>query len=374
MKDLPMKVKTKKILNYITRAGLMSPKIITIMITNQCNLSCSHCLTESHFNETANPISTGAIKRLIEESTHLGVEEICLTGGEPLMHPEWFKILSFACRHNRLKRVRLQTNGTLLTEFDIKLLCSIDSKKLMIQVSLEGSIKETNDKVRGAGNFEQVIQGLKLLAEAGLGQQVIIAFTEMQHNFAELPNLFQLIERLGIGSIVSGTLIQNGRALRTNKMEPPTQFQYSELLNHYHSDRKFKELYQKFGNIAALEWFKGKSHPATVGCKCIEKPYIDVAGMMYPCLLMPIEKLAVKNVYHRPLNNVLYEGLSLWAELSDLYNRRSVELEECNNCSGRQHCAGGCMGRAYATTGDFMNVEDRCALRKEVYSWKSKIK
>ena len=29
------------------------------------------------------------------------------------------------------------------------------------------------------------------------------------------------------------------------------------------------------------------------------------------------------------------------------------------------------MGRAYAATGDFMNVEDRCALRKSVYSWET---
>jgi hypothetical protein len=31
------------------------------------------------------------------------------------------------------------------------------------------------------------------------------------------------------------------------------------------------------------------------------------------------------------------------------------------------------MGRAYTSTGNFMHVEDRCLLRKEVYSWESEI-
>ncbi len=89
--------------------------------------------------------------------------------------------------------------------------------------------------------------------------------------------------------------------------------------------------------------------------------------------MLPAEHLAVKNVYQRPLDDVLLEGLSLWAELSDLHYRRSVELETCKNCPGKQHCAGGCMGRAYTSTMNFMNVEDRCELRKEVYSWKPEI-
>lgn len=360
-------------IDSITCAGLTSPRIVTLTITNSCNLPCLHCLPESHFYGTAPPVPADAIKRLIEEFTLLGVEEVCLTGGEPLTHPGWFEIIEFACRQHGLKRVRLQTNGTLLTEVDIKALCAIDFKGLTVQVSLEGSTAETNDRVRGSGSFEQIIRGLKLLADVGLGQQVVVAFTEMQHNFAELPNLLQVLDGLGIGRLVSGTLLMGGRAGKTNQATPPMPSQYSDLLNLYHSDSEFRSLYKKLGNIAAIEWFTGKSYPAAACCSCIEKPYINADGEMYPCLMLPIKKLAVKDVYQRPLDEVLFEGLPLWAELPDLHHRRSVGLEACDNCPGRQHCAGGCMGRAQTSTGDFMNVEDRCALRKKVYSWKSEI-
>ncbi len=364
-----MNGKLKKVFNLTTRTGLASPRAVTLMITNNCNLSCHHCLPESQFHSTIPPIPTDAIQRLIKEFTLLGVEEITLTGGEPLTHPDWFEILSFACRQHGLNRVLLQTNGTLLTELDIEALCSIDSRNLVVQVSLEGSTAETNDRVRGIGTFERIIESLKLLTAAGLGQQVVVAFTEMQHNFMQLPELLQLLNEFGIGSLVSGTLVNRGRASLTSQITHPTPTQYRELLNLFHSDPKFNALYKKLGNIAALEWFTGKSYPASVSCSCMGKPYINADGEMYPCLMLPIECFAVKNVYQRPLDEVLLEGLVLWAELPNLHYRRSVELEKCKICPGKQHCAGGCMGRAYTSTLDFMNVEDRCELRKEVYSW-----
>ena len=366
-----MKAKMTKVLDSIIRAGLRSPKIVTLMVTNGCNLSCLHCWPESRSCGTAPPVPADTIRRLIGEVVLLGVEEICLTGGEPLTHPDWFEILSFACRQPGLNRVRLQTNATLLTEVDIEALGSIDFKGLTVQVSLEGAIAETNDRVRGPGSFEQAFRGLKFLAEAGLGQQVVVAFTETQQNLAELPRLLQLLDGLGIGRLVSGTLVLGGRATQSDQVAPPTPSQYRELLNLYHSDPQFRSRYKKLGNIAAIEWFTGKSYPGSEGCICIETPYINADGEMYPCLMLPIDKLAAKNVFHRPLDEVLFEALSLWAELPDLNRRRSVELEACKNCPGRLHCAGGCMGRAYAATGDFMNVEDRCVLRKSVYSWEA---
>ncbi len=365
-----MKAKVDNVLDSITRAGLLSPKTITLMITNRCNLSCSHCLTESCSNDIGRPIPTDAIKRLIEEFIRLGVKEVCLTGGEPLLHPDWFEILSFACRKKGLTRICLQTNGTLLTEDDIAAFCTHDFKNLTIQVSMDGATPETHDKVRGAGSFEKTVKNLKLLSNAYLGPQVVVAFTEMQHNFTELPDLIFLVNELGIASLVSGTLVQAGRAVRTDQTAPPTPSQYIKLLNRYHSDQQFKSLYEKVGNIAAIEWFIGKAFPSTVFCNCMEKPYISSNGDMYPCLMLAIEKLAVKNIYQRPLEESLLEGLFLWSELAGLHYKRSVALEKCRDCPGRRHCAGGCMGRAFAVNGDCMTVEDRCVLRRAVYDWK----
>lgn len=359
-----------EVLDHITRAGLRLPRIVTLMITKGCNLRCRHCWPESCSHDVTPPVPTDTLRRLISEFVHLGVEEICLTGGEPFTHPDWFEILSFTCSQPGLKRVCLQTNGTLLTEVDIEALHSIGFKGLSVQVSLEGTTAQTHDRVRGSGSFERAFLGLKLLAEGGLGKQTLVAFTEMEHNFTELPRLLELLDALGIGRFVSGTLVKGGRAAGTSQLAPPTPSQYRELLSRYYFDAKFREQYKKLGNIAALEWLEGRSTPSSQGCVCIETPYVNADGQMYPCVMLPVDKFAAKDVFHRPLEEVIIQAVPLWSKLPELNRRRFVELEECKKCSGRLHCAGGCMGRAYAATGDPMSVEDRCALRKTVYSWK----
>jgi MoaA/NifB/PqqE/SkfB family radical SAM enzyme len=217
------------LLEEIKQTGLSPPRVVTVMITNGCNLQCRHCWPESSSRYISRPVSGDALKRLIRELADLQVEEICLTGGEPLTHPDWLEILSYSCSRPGLKRVSLQTNGTLLDEAAIKALRSIRFQGLLIQVSFEGADAQTHDRVRCPGSFERALKGLQRLAEAGMGKQTRVAFTEMQHNFADLPRLLEIVDTLGIGSLISGTLVQQGRATQSDQIAPPTPSQYREL-------------------------------------------------------------------------------------------------------------------------------------------------
>ncbi|MFC1533610.1 radical SAM/SPASM domain-containing protein [Thermodesulfobacteriota bacterium] len=363
--------KRKTILRHITAMGLAPPRVLTIMITNGCNLSCRHCWPDSRCQDMAAPVPKEQLLRLIRSAVHLGLEEICLTGGEPLTHPHWFEVLRFACRLSGFKTVRLQTNATLLGMPEAKALASVDFKGLTIQVSLEGTEPSSNDRVRGPGNFERAFQGLKRLVEAGLGSRTVVAFTEAEHNFEELPRLLKRLDAMGIGRLESGTLVKAGRAAEEDELALPGPSQYRELLKRYHDDPEFRERYRKMGNIACLEWFRGRSNAVTDPCICMETPYITADGRMYPCLMLPMERYQVQGVHDRPFEDVLMDGVSLWAEIPSLYRRREKALEACIGCPGRIHCAGGCLGRAYASAGDPMTVEDRCALRRAVYSWEA---
>ncbi|MCG6880062.1 MAG: SPASM domain-containing protein [Deltaproteobacteria bacterium] len=93
-------------------------------------------------------------------------------------------------------------------------------------------------------------------------------------------------------------------------------------------------------------------------------------GALYPCIMLPVDDLAVRNVHKEPVAELFVKAISRWSGLPARQQQRAVELVPCETCPGHHHCAGGCMGRAYATTGDFMRVEDRCFLRKAVYTWK----
>ena len=359
----------ERFLGDIRKAGLKPPRVLTLMITNGCNLKCRHCWPESLSHKAILPVPMESLKPLIMGFSRLGVSEICLTGGEPLTHPDWLEVLRFSCRQEGLKRVRLQTNATLLTEKDVKHLAAIGKKELIIQVSLEGATPLTHDELRGRGSFKRAFRGLERLVAAGLGGQTVVEFTETHSNFDDLPHLLKRLDDLGVGRLVSGTLVQAGRAARSHALQLPTPDQYRALLSLYHQEEAFRKRYQRMANIACLEWWFGKAGSASEDCACFELPYVTAGGLLYPCMMLPADHLAVHNAHEAPLVKLLTKAVSLWSGLPALKQQRFAELGLCQTCSGKQHCAGGCMGRAYAVTGDFMSVEDRCVLRKAVYTW-----
>lgn len=353
----------------ILLAGLSPPKRVTLMITNYCNLSCSHCWPQSSPVDSFLPVPAPKLKRLIRELNRLKVDEICLTGGEPLTHPDWFDVLRHACGMDSFKQVTLQTNATLLDETVAGQLLELDCKRIQIQVSLDGGKSETHDTVRGKGSFNRTLKGLRRLSEKGLAIQTLLAFTEMEHNFSDLPLILEIADDLGASGCVSGTLVSKGRAKMFDGILPPTPVQYRWLLNFYETDPGFRSRYDRLGNIAALEWLKGRSSSSGQVCSCIETPFIDEKGTIYPCLYLLAPAFASKGVYERSFAAVVADATGSWQALPKLHRRRQQKLKSCKICPGWQHCRGGCAGRAYATTLDFMAVEDRCALRKSVYSW-----
>ena len=349
-------------------AGLKPPETLTLMITRGCNLNCPHCLLECRQVDQTLPVPADRIKRIISDFTGIGGKALCLTGGEPLTHPDWLEILQFSLGQHDFHEVCMQTNATLIGEHHIRDLLSLPLEKLVLQVSLDGAKPETNDRIRGKGRYESARNALRMLSEAGLGKRTRIAFTEMRHNFDELSDVLHLAYDLGLRDVVSGTLVKGGRSLGSDWIILPQASQLIALIERYRKDQLFRDIYEKMGNIAAIEWFKGRDSSGDQTCTCIRNLFINAEGKVYPCIMYLNDSLSVGNVHERSLETVLTEALPEWAELPVISRHRTATLTACKGCPGLLHCAGGCMGRAHAVNRDPMTVEDRCELRRAVYS------
>ncbi len=351
-------------------AGLRLPRSLTLAITGSCNLRCRHCWVDAGLPTSAGDAPLRQVLRLVDEFAALGGETIHLTGGEPLSHPEWFTILSHCCSQPALRSVGLQTNGALLDVASVARLQSLPPDRLSIQLSLDGTSPGTHDRVRGTGSFAQVVAGATRLAAAGLGGRTSLAFTEMRHNMGDIPELLELADDLGLGAVVGGTLVKDGRAARTG-LEPPAPEQYRTLLSRYHADPRFRELYEKRGRFSAVEWWKGRSGVRGEPCAFVDHPYITAEGKIYPCKLCHADDFAVAGAFGKPLGVALGEGIPKWSQLVQLSHQRSASLAECLDCHARRHCAGGCMGRAHAACGSLTAVEDRCELWRAIHAWRA---
>ncbi len=356
-----------------TGGELQSPHALTLAITAQCNLACQHCLVDAGPAASNGHVPTPTVRRIISELAALGGQEIWLTGGEPLLHPDFLEILRFS--HQSLRAVCLQTNAMLLGPSQLEALCALANggppeKSLTIKVSLDGASARTHDRVRGRGSFDRAIAGIRQLTAAGLGERVSIAFTEMRHNMDEMGTLLELVAQLGVHDLVSGTLVEDGRAARRD-VDLPAPEQYRALLARWQSDSRFRALYDRWATMPAIEWWKGRGEAGADCCRFVDHPYLTAEGTLYPCALCRAQEFAVGGLLQKPLAAAVAEGQARWSALQELKRRRYGTLPACQTCVGKLHCGGGCVGRAYAASGALMAVEDRCALRQAVYYWGS---
>ena len=354
-------------LYQLNQAGLRSPKVLTLAITGACNLACRHCWVRA--GETASPadVPFRKIRRIITEFSGLGGNGIRLTGGEPLCHPDWQEIMKLSCDLG-FNNVILQTNAMLLKEEHITFLHALDFPGLSIQVSLDGVTPRTHDLVRGEGAYIGALLGIEMLVRAGLAGRISIFFTEMRHNLDEIPALLDFADRMGIGSVSSGAMVQCGRAAETSMVAPPGVEQYLCLVDKYNHDAHFRDLYAKIGTVAVLEWLKSAAVRQDC-CTLIENPYLTPAGRLYPCLMCHADEYSVTEVFEKGLVAAFEEGSSLWSSLQRISCRRCDEIIECQDCPLKPFCAGGCMGRALGSSGKLLAADDRCEVRRAVYQY-----
>ena len=85
---------------------------VLVELTYKCNLDCFFCYNDRSIQGT--PLSTGQYFRLMEDLRDMQVLNLVLSGGEPLAHPDFFKIGAKARELGFV--VRIKSNGHALTQ------------------------------------------------------------------------------------------------------------------------------------------------------------------------------------------------------------------------------------------------------------------
>ena len=179
-------------------------------LTGGCNLACQHCWitpTYQAHGDTGGHLDFDLFELAIQEGLPLGLNHAKLTGGEPLLHPDFLRMIDLLKRHNI--SLTIETNGTLL---DKQLAHYLKDKSTLsvISVSIDGAIAETHDAFRGVkGSFEKACQAVQYLVEEGYRPQVIMSIHK--GNRGEIEALVKLAENLGASSVKLGMVQASGR-------------------------------------------------------------------------------------------------------------------------------------------------------------------
>jgi putative heme d1 biosynthesis radical SAM protein NirJ1 len=346
--------------------------VVVWNITQTCNLRCVHCYSNSGGTTRGGELTTAEGVKFIDDLAAFKVPVLLMSGGEPLIRPDFFELAGYAI--SRGMRVTVSTNGTLITPAVAR-----DLKKMgvgYVGISLDG-IGANNDRFRGRrGAFDEALQGIRNCLEAG--QKVGLRFTLTRHNYGELEDIFRLAEEENIPRICFYHLVYSGRGSAMVKEDISHAETRSALdliiarTADFHRRGLSKEIltvdnhadgvYLYLGlreedprrAAGALELLRRNGGNRT-GIAIGE---VDWEGRVHPDQFTRNHTLG--NVRERPFGEIWTDSTN--PILRGLKNRKELLGGRCATCRWLDVCNGNFRARAEAVYGDFWAQDPACYL------------
>ncbi len=162
-----------------------SLRYLELQVTDRCNLACRHCyLGKSKKRD----LDAGTMESVFKQFEVMQGLRMIISGGEPLMHPEFWKINEML--KGRSFRSILLTNGTLLTKDNIG---TINVGEY--QISVDG-LQESHDAFRGKGTFKKAMDAVEMLIKNG--KDVSVGTMVNRYNRNDFPEMEELFTTLGV--------------------------------------------------------------------------------------------------------------------------------------------------------------------------------
>ncbi|HHV11848.1 MAG TPA: GTP 3',8-cyclase MoaA [Clostridiales bacterium] len=141
-----------------------------ISITDRCNLRCSYCMPDGIEKlEHESILTYEEILRICSCASEVGIRNIKITGGEPLVRKDAVKLISWIKALPKIEHVTLTTNGVLLEQY-------IDELKEIpvdgINVSLDTLNPETFEQITGRDDYFKVWNSIQKLIESGIPAKI----------------------------------------------------------------------------------------------------------------------------------------------------------------------------------------------------------
>lgn len=137
---------------------------LRVSLTDKCNLRCSYCMpVDAKFLDDRKLLTVEEYHNIVGDLCNYGLEEIRLTGGEPLMRREFDDIVA-GLGKLPLQKIGMTTNGLFLARH---LHALKESRVHHINLSLDSLNPETFRLVTHGGNLTKVLDNIALAKDAG---------------------------------------------------------------------------------------------------------------------------------------------------------------------------------------------------------------
>ena len=323
-----------------------------------CNMNCEMCYIRMSREELARQGRIGSADEwlhIAEEMKEAGTLFVLLTGGEPMMHPQFWEI--YRGLRSMGMVVTINSNGTLIGRGAAERFASDLPRR--VNITLYGADNDTYSRLcRNPHGFEQAMAGIRLLKERQV--PVKLNASIVPENKEDLPKLLQIADDLDLPIEVNTYMfpcIRNGR----NAYDPAARLSFQEAADCDIQIRRWeqKERFAAYAGEILKKWERAGESPAhsrQIVCRAGKSScWINWKREMTPCVFM--EQPAV------PISGG--KALEGWRQI--VAACAGIQLAEaCGTCPKREICQR-CAAAAYWETGEFGGVpEYLCRYTDEV--------
>jgi len=324
----------------------LAPESVHLQLNNVCNLRCPSCYVGLH-EEDAGGLSLERIQSLIDEWAEIGVFQLALGGGEPLMSPKFALVVRYARERGITPNVT--TNGWLITE---GLIAEVADHLGELRMSL-------NDAASVNTALLEEKAALLRIRDVRFGFNLIVT----RQNLDSLSDLLRWACDQGAGTV---NLIRpkpaqgNERWYERNALSAVDSSRLAAMLP------QFEPLFSKTNltvdcafSFLFHGWSAGELRARGVaGCAMGERfATVKWNGDVYPCSHLHGEEFNAGNVNHKSF-------LEIW-ESSLVFARVRRELGQveghCGACGHNAFCKG-CRAVMQQQTGDWLAADRDCAV------------
>jgi len=304
-------------------------KDLRISVTDRCNFRCSYCmpLDEYVWIDRKEIFTFEEITRLANLFIQLGVDEIRLTGGEPLVRKDLEKLIHQLSSLNGLKDLSLTTNGSLLAE-KVPALKAAGLKR--INVSIDTLNPEKFRRITKRGDLERVLEGLFKAKNYGLNPIKINAVIERGVNDDEIIDLVDFSRKNGFAiRFIEYMDVGNSNNWTTDKMVSK-----KEILEIINTRYPLREVGRDRGSAPSVDYqlIDGNGDIGVIAsvtepfCSSCTRARITADGKLVTCLFsqqgVDLKKLIRNGASDERLTEVIS---ATWRGRQDRYSDERLE-------------------------------------------------
>jgi PqqA peptide cyclase len=335
-------------MDRVDSPGVSPPLSLLAEITHRCPVHCSYCSNPVELARREDELPTDAWLRVLDEAAELGVLEIHLSGGEPLVRPDLVALVERST-HRELYS-NLITSGVGLTQARAAALK--DAGLGSVQLSVQAADSGLSQTIAGGDFWDRKMEAARVTRDAEL--PLSMNFVLHRHNLHQVTALLDLALRLGAERVELANTQYYGWALLNRDHLLPAK----EMVEK--AEEEVNLFRQRVGRTMEIVWVIPDYH-ADFPKPCMNgwgRRFLTVApdGRTLPCpVAHVIPGLNPPSVKDHALRWIWYD--------SPAFNRfRGFDWmsEPCRSCPRRFEDFGGCRCQAYLLTGHAGDTDPVC--------------